>query len=201
MHFARLITGPVMTTRIALLLLALVAALPAYAVSPDAKASAKHAVKPADKKDVLYIDLKHGRILIKMRPDLAPKHVARMKELVALNYYNGLPWFRVIDGFMAQTGAPYGGGGSGQTIPAEINAGPVTRGAVFMSHGKDINSADSQFFILLADSPHIKGNFTYWGEVIAGMDVVDKIPKGNAWENGAVQFPDRIIKMGLLAEE
>jgi len=190
-----------MIPRIALVIFALFATLPATAAAPDAKAAAKQSVAPSDKKDVLFIDLNHGRILIKMRPDLAPKHVARIKELVGLRYYNGLPWFRVIDGFMAQTGSPYGGGGSGQTIPAEINAGPTTRGAVFMSHGKDINSADSQFFILLADSPHIKGNFTYWGEVISGMNVVDKIAKGNAWDNGSVPIPDRIIRMGLLADE
>ncbi len=191
----------VMRTRILLIFLALGMALPATAASPDAKVTAQQSVAPSDKKDVLFIDLKYGRILIKMHPELAPKHVARVKQLASQGFYNGLPWFRVIDGFMAQTGSPYGGGGSGQLIPAEINAGPTTRGAVFMSHGKDINSADSQFFILLADSPHIKGNFTYWGEVISGMNVVDQIPKGNAFENGAVPIPDRIIKMGLLSNE
>ena len=190
-----------MITKIAFLFLALFAALPATAASPDIKANAKQSVAPSDKENVIFIDLKSGRILIKMHPELAPKHVARIKQLVGQGYYNGLPWFRVIDGFMAQTGSPYGGGGSGQLIPAEINAGPTTRGAVFMSHGKDINSADSQFFILLADSPHIKGNFTYWGEVISGMNVVDLIPKGNAFENGAVTAPERIIKMGLLSAE
>ena len=188
--------------RIVLLFLALFAALPAYAASTDAKANAKQSVALSDRKDVLFIDLKYGRILIKMHPELAPKHVARIKQLVGQGFYNGLPWFRVIDGFMAQTGGPYGdSGGSGQTIPAEINSGRTTRGSVFMSHGKDINSADSQFFILLADSPHIKGHFTYWGEVISGMDVVDHIAKGNSWENGSVEIPDRIIKMGLLSNE
>ncbi len=190
-----------MITRIVFLFFALFAALPAAAASPDAKANAKHSVASSDKKDVLFIDLKFGRILIKMHPELAPQHVARIKQLAGLGYYNGLPWFRVIDGFMAQTGGPYGGGGSGQTIPAEINAGPMKRGGVFMSHGKDINSADSQFFILLADSPHIKGQFTYWGEVISGMDVVDQITTGNAFDNGRVEHPDRIMKMGLLSTE
>jgi peptidylprolyl isomerase len=190
-----------MMTRIVLLCLALFAALPAHAASTDAKASTKQSVVPSDKKDALFIDMKYGRILIKMRPELAPKHVARIKKLVGQGFYNGLPWFRVIEGFMAQTGSPYGGGGSGQTISAEINAGPTKRGGVFMSHGKDINSGDSQFFILFADSPHIKGNFTYWGDVISGMEVVDQIRKGNAWNNGAVDIADRILKMGLLSSE
>ncbi len=190
-----------MITRIVLLALALLAALPAYAASTDAKTTAKQLVAPSDKKDVVFIDMKYGRILIKMHPELAPKHVERIKQLVSQGFYNGLPWFRVIKGFMAQTGSPYGGGGSGQTIPAEINAGPTKRGGVFMSHGKDINSGDSQFFILFADSPHIKGNFTYWGEVISGMDVVDQIRKGNEGNNGAVDIADRILKMGLLSSE
>jgi len=188
--------------RIVLLFLALFAAVPAYAAAADAKAAAKQPAASPDKTDVLFIDLKFGRILIKMHPELAPMHVARIKQLAGQGFYNGLPWFRVIEGFMAQTGGPYRDrGGSGQTIPAEINDGPATRGAAFMSHGKDINSADSQFFILLADSPHIKGRFTYWGEVIAGMDVVDQIAKGNPWENGRVPAPDRIVKMGLLSDE
>ena len=190
-----------MTTKIVLFFLALLAALPAYAAPTDAKANAKQSVASSDKKDVLFIDLQFGRILIKMRPELAPKHVERIKQLVSQGFYNGLPWFRVIDGFMAQTGASYGNrGGSGQTIPAEINAGPLKRGSVFMSHGKDINSADSQFFILLGEAPHIKGNFTYWGEVISGMEVVDQIAKGDS-STGRVYRPDRIVKMGLLADE
>lgn len=187
-------------TRIVLFLLALFTALPAHAASTDAKANTKQSVTSSDKKDVLFIDLKYGRVLIKMHPELAPKHVARVKQLASQGYYNRMPWFRVIEGFMAQTGGPYGGGGSGQTIPAEINAGPTTRGAVFMSHGKDINSADSQFFILLADSPHIKGHFTYWGEVISGMNFVDKITTGDSL-TGNVEHPDRILKMGLLSSE
>ena len=193
--------GLPMITRIVLIFLALFAVLPAYAASTDAKANTKQSVASSDKRDVLFVDLKFGRILIKMHPELAPKHVARIKQLASQGFYNSLPWFRVIDGFMAQTGATYGGGGSGQTLPAEINSGPTTRGAVFMSHGKDINSGDSQFFILLADSPHIKGNFTYWGQVISGMNVVDQIRKGNTFDNGSVDIADRIIKMGLLSNE
>lgn len=194
-----------MTTNIVLLFLALFAAWPATAAPPEAKANARQSAQSSAQssvdENVVFIDMKYGRILIKMHPARAPKHVARIKQLVSQGFYNGLPWFRVIDGFMAQTGGPYGDrGGSGQTIPAEINAGPTTRGAVFMSHGKDINSGDSQFFILLADSPHIKGRFTYWGEVISGMDVVDKIAKGDSL-SGSVQRPDRIIKMGLLSDE
>lgn len=186
-----------MITRIALLFV-LFAVLPAYAASTDAKPNATQSAASSDKKEVLFIDVKYGRILIKMHPELAPKHIARIKQLVGYGFYDGLSWFRVIPGFMAQTGGPYDK--TGQTLSAEINAGPTTRGAVFMSHGKDINSADSQFFILLADSPHIKGNFTYWGEVISGMDVVDRIKTGNSL-NGSVDSPDKIIKMGLLSNE
>ena len=186
-----------MTTKIALLFLVLFAALPAHAASTDAKANAKQPGATADT-NVVFIELKYGRILIKMHPELAPKHIARIKELVGYGFYNGLSWFRVIPGFMAQTGGPYGK--TGQTIPAEVNSGRTTRGAVFMSRGKDINSADSQFFILLADSPHINGRFTYWGEVISGMDVVDQIKTGNSFD-GSVEGPDKIIKMGLFSNE
>ena len=187
-----------MTTRIVLLFFALFAALPAYAASTDAKANAKQSDESSDKTNVLFVELKYGRIIIKMHPELAPKHIARIKELVGYGFYNGLSWFRVIPGFMAQTGGAYGK--TRTTIPAEINAGRTTRGAVFMSRGKDMNSADSQFFILLADAPHIKGNFTYWGEVISGMDVVDQIKTGNSLD-GSVDSPDKIINMGLLSNE
>ncbi len=181
-----------MTTKIVLLFLALFAALPASAAS-----NAKQPVASSDT-NVVFIDLKYGRILIKMHPELAPKHIARIKQLVGYGFCDGLSWFRVIPGFMAQTGGAYDK--TGRTIPAEINSGRTTRGAVFMSHGKDINSADSQFFILLADSPHIKGNFTYWGEVISGMEVVDQIKTGNALD-GSVDSPDKIIKMGFPSNE
>jgi len=161
-----------------------------------------HAQEKLDLENTLYLDLEYGRVVIKMRPDLAPKHVARVKELTRQGFYDGLTWHRVIDGFMAQTGDPDGDGtgGSGQNIPAEFNAGKHTRGAVSMARASNINSADSQFFIVLADAPHLNGQYTYWGEVVSGMEFVDQIRKGNPAANGKVPYPDRIIRMQVAAD-
>ena len=156
----------------------------------------------ADPENTLIMELKNScKVTIDLRPELAPKTVARFKELTRKGFYNGVVFHRVIDGFMAQTGDPRGDGtgGSGQNINAEFNSGRHVRGALSMARSSNINSADSQFFILLADSPHIKGQFTYWGEVISGMDAVDHLAKGNTLD-GMVDNPDRILKMGLLAD-
>lgn len=152
--------------------------------------------------NTLYLDLEYGRVVIKMRPDLAPKHVARVKELTRQGFYDGLIFHRVIEGFMAQTGDPDGNGtgGSGQNIPAEFNAGIHTRGALSMARASNINSADSQFFIVLADAPHLNGQYTYWGEVVSGMEFVDQIRKGNPAANGKVPYPDRIVRMQVAAD-
>jgi peptidylprolyl isomerase len=171
------------------------------AVLPSASSLAQAQGKP-DLENTLYLDLDHGRVVIRLRPDLAPKHVARIKELVRQGFYDGLVWHRVIDGFMAQTGDPDGDGtgGSGTNIPAEFNAGKHVRGACSMARASNINSADSQFFIVLADSAHLDGQYTYWGEVIEGMDNVDKIRKGNPARNGQVPYPDRIVRMQVAAD-
>lgn len=155
-----------------------------------------------DLENTLYLDLDYGRVTIRLRPDLAPKHVARIKELTRQGFYDGLVWHRVIDGFMAQTGDPDGDGtgGSGTNIPAEFNSGKHVRGACSMARASNINSADSQFFIVLADSPHLDGQYTYWGEVVEGMDNVDKIRKGNPGRNGSVAYPDRIVRMQVAAD-
>lgn len=155
-----------------------------------------------DMENTIYLDLEYGRVTIKLRPDLAPKHVARVKELTRQGFYDGLIFHRVIDGFMAQTGDPKGDGtgGSGTNIPAEFNAGQHTRGAVSMARASNINSADSQFFIVLADSPHLNGQYTYWGEVTSGMEFVDQIRKGNPAANGKVPYPDRIVRMQVAAD-
>jgi len=155
-----------------------------------------------DMENTLYLDLEYGRVVIKMRPDLAPKHVARIKELTRQGFYDGLIFHRVIDGFMAQTGDPKGDGtgGSGTNIPAEFNAGQHTRGAAAMARASNINSADSQFFIVLADSPHLNGQYTYWGEVVSGMEFVDQIRKGNPAANGKVPYPDRIVRMQVASD-
>jgi peptidylprolyl isomerase len=152
--------------------------------------------------NTIYLDLEYGRVVIKLHPELAPKHVARVKELTRQGFYDGLTFHRVIDGFMAQTGDPDGDGtgGSGQNIPAEFNSGKHTRGAVSMARAANINSADSQFFIVLADAPHLNNQYTYWGEVVSGMEFVDQIRKGNPAANGKVPYPDRIIRMQVAAD-
>ncbi len=162
---------------------------------------AKAAENPLE--NTLYLDLKDGRVVIEMRPDLAPKHVARIKELVRKGYYNGLVFHRVIDGFMAQTGDPTGtgAGGSGQKIKAEFSKEPHMRGALSMARTNDPNSADSQFFICLAAANYLDGQYTYWGRVTKGMEFVDKIKKGDKANNGAiVGEPDKIVKMQVAAD-
>ncbi len=149
--------------------------------------------------NTLYMDLKDGRVVIQMRPDLAPKHVARIKELVNSGFYDGLTFHRVIDGFMAQTGDPKGNGtgGSGKYLPAEFSKAKHVRGTVSMARASDVNSADSQFFICLDDASWLNGQYTVWGEVVDGMEYVDMIKKGDPRNNGAVSDPDKIIKMSL----
>ncbi len=164
--------------------------------------AAKGAAAAGDLENTLYLDLKYGRVVIEMRPDLAPKHVARIKELVRQKFYDGSKFHRVIDGFMAQTGDPTGTGmgGSGKNIKAEFNNEPHVRGAVSMARASDPDSADSQFFIVLADSKFLDGQYTVWGKVTSGMEFVDQIKKGDANNNGAVSDPDTIITMRVAAD-
>ncbi|MDP9196281.1 MAG: peptidylprolyl isomerase [Pseudomonadota bacterium] len=152
--------------------------------------------------NTLYMQLKTGRVVIAMRPDLAPKHVARIKELVRQGFYDGLNFHRVIDGFMAQGGDPDGNGtgGSGKNLPAEFSREPHTRGAVSMARASSPDSADSQFFIVLADSNFLDGQYTVWGRVIEGMEHVDAIKKGDQRRNGEVTNPDKIIRMQVAAD-
>ena len=160
-----------------------------------------------DLENALYLDLEYGRVIIKMHHELAPRHVARVKELVREGFYDGIVFHRVIDGFMAQTGDPKGNGtgGSGTSIPAEFTptsnpAGKHVRGAVSMARSININSADSQFFIVLGDSDFLDGQYTYWGEVVSGMEFVDKIRKGDPNENGTVPYPDRIVRVQVASD-
>ena len=159
-------------------------------------------VGAADPENTLFLDLKDGRVVIELRPDLAPKHVARVKELTRQGFYNGLVFHRVIDGFMAQTGDPQGNGtgGSGQNIKAEFTKEPFDRGTVGAARARDPNSADSQFFICFAAAPFLNGQYTVWGKVVKGMEFVDKIKKGDANDNGAVANPDKIVKMQVAAD-
>jgi peptidylprolyl isomerase len=150
-----------------------------------------------DAENTLYIDLKDGRVVVKLRPDLAPKHVARIKELVRKGFYDGLIWHRVIPGFMAQGGDPdgTGTGGSGQNIPAEFTAEPFVRGTVGAARSQSPNSADSQFFICFADAQFLNGQYTVWGNVVSGMEFVDKIAVGEPPAN-----PDKIVKAQIAAD-
>ena len=151
--------------------------------------------------NTLYLDLKDGRVTIKMRPDLAPNHVARIKELVREGFYDGIVFHRVIDGFMAQTGDPTGTGtsGSGQNLNAEFSLENHKRGIVSMARAQLPDSADSQFFIVFDDASFLDNQYTVWGEVTDGMEYVDMIKKG-APGSGAVDDPDKIIKMQMAAD-
>lgn len=141
-------------------------------------------------KDTLILETTQGPVTIVMRPDLAPKHVARIKELVGQGFYDGIAFHRVIDGFMAQTGCPHGTGtgGSGQKLKAEFTREKHLRGVVSMARAQSPDSGDSQFFICLADAPWLDGQYTVWGKVAAGMENVDKIKRGEPVNN-----PDRIV--------
>jgi len=156
-----------------------------------------------DLENTLYLDLKDGRVIIDLRPDLAPKHVARIKELVRQGFYDGLTFHRVIEGFMAQGGDPEGTGrgGSGQNLPAEFSAEPFVRGVLGMARSSDPNSGDSQFFIMLAEAPNLNNQYTVWGKVSAGMEFVDNIKKGGRHNNGAISGePDKIIHMQVAVD-
>ncbi len=158
--------------------------------------------KAADPENTLYLDLAWGRVVIEMRPDLAPQHVARIKELVRKGFYDGTPFHRVIAGFMAQGGDPTGTGtgGSGVKLPAEFSGEHFTRGVVGMARSSSPNSADSQFFIMLGTTPSLDYKYTIWGKVIEGMEHVDKITKGSGSENGIVSRPDKIVRMRVAAD-
>ena len=150
-----------------------------------------------DPENTLYMDLAHGRVVIEMRPDLAPKHVARIKELTREGFYDGVAFHRVIDGFMAQGGDPTGtgSGGSGKKIPAEFSSEPHVRGICSMARTQDPNSADSQFFIVFDEATFLDRQYSVWGQVVSGMEFVDKIKRGEP-----VRDPDRIVKMRVAAD-
>lgn len=156
----------------------------------------------ADPENTLNLELKDGTVVIEMYPDKAPKHVARIKELVREGFYDGVVFHRVIDGFMAQTGDPTGtgSGGSGQKINAEFNDISHTRGVVSMARAASPNSADSQFFICFDDAKFLDGQYTAWGKVVSGMEYVDAIKKGDSGNNGSVTDPDKVISIKVAAD-
>jgi peptidylprolyl isomerase len=157
----------------------------------------------ADPQNTIFLDTKDGRIVIKLRPDIAPKHVEQIKALTKRGFYDGVVFHRVISGFMAQTGDPTGTGSGGSqlpNIPAEFTPTPFKRGTVGMARSSEPNSANSQFFIMFADGPSLDNKYTVFGEVVSGMDVVDKIKRGDPNANGRVAAPDKIVKMQLAAD-
>ena len=164
----------------------------------------QHHAAAVDTENLIYLDLKYGRVTIELYPDKAPNHVKRIKELVRAGFYDGVVFHRVIDGFMAQTGDPTGTGRGGSDKPdlkAEFNDIPHTEGVLSMARTADPNSANSQFFIMLALAPHLDGQYTVWGKVIDGMQYVHKIKKGRADRNGSVEHPDAIVKMRVAEDE
>lgn len=160
-------------------------------------------VLAASPDNTVHLDLKTGRVTIELRPDLAPKHVERFKQLIKEGFYNGLTFHRVITGFMAQTGDPLGNGTGGSEypdLPAEFtNAESFGRGTLGMARSQDPNSANSQFFIMFEAAPHLDGQYTIFGRVVDGMDHIDKIKKGQGG-NGEVSNPDKIVKMTLASD-
>ena len=156
-----------------------------------------------DAENTLILVTKHGKVVIRLRPDLAPKHVAQIETLVKRKFYDGIVFHRVIPGFMAQTGDPTGTGSGGSDLPdlkAEFSSEPFKRGTVGMARASDPDSANSQFFICFADASFLDGQYTVFGEVVSGMDVVDKIKAGTQENNGAVDNPDKIVTLRLAGE-
>ena len=155
-----------------------------------------------DPENTLYMDLEHGRVVIEMRPDLAPKHVEQIKRLTRSGFYDGVVFHRVIDGFMAQGGDPTGTGtgGSGNNLPAEFSNEPHVRGVTSMARTQDPNSADSQFFIMFAPAPHLDGQYTVWGKVTKGMEFVDELKRGDDRRGGVVADPDKIVRIQVAAD-
>jgi len=150
----------------------------------------------AETENTLWMDLAAGRVVIRLRPDLAPLHVARIRALAEEGFYDGIVFHRVIEGFMAQGGDPTGTGrgGSGQRLPAEFSDEPYLRGTCGMARSSDPNSADSQFFIMFDEGSFLNGQYTVWGEVIEGMEHVDAIARGEPPRN-----PDKILRMRAAA--
>lgn len=152
--------------------------------------------------ELLHLELDSGQVVIRLRPDLAPKHVERVKMLAAEGFYDGTPFHRVIEGFMAQGGDPTGTGTGGSThpnLPAEFSkSARFVRGTIGAARTGDPNSANCQFFIMFAPAPHLDGQYTIWGEVTQGMDLVDRLKRGEG-SGGTVRSPDRIKSLRLAA--
>jgi peptidylprolyl isomerase len=150
-----------------------------------------------DPENLLILETSHGKVVVAMRPELAPRHVSRIRELVREGFYDGVVFHRVIDGFMAQTGDPTGTGtgGSGVKLKAEFSKEPHVRGTVSMARSQSPDSGDSQFFICFEDAPWLNGQYTVWGTVVEGMQNIDKIKRGEPVTN-----PDQILSARIMAD-
>jgi peptidylprolyl isomerase len=160
----------------------------------------------ADLEDTIYMELPSGRVTIELRPDLAPGHVQRIKELAREGFYDGVPFHRVIEGFMAQGGDPTGTGTGGSPlpdVPAEFvpaSRARFLRGTCGMARAQNPNSANSQFFIMFAPAPFLDGQYTIWGRVVSGMEAVDRIKRGVGQSGTVPPPPDRIRRMRVAAD-
>jgi peptidylprolyl isomerase len=151
-----------------------------------------------DLENALYLELEHGRVVIKLLPDVAPNHVERVKTLTRQGFYDGIVFHRVIPGFMAQTGDPTGTGTGGSDLPdlkAEFSKLPFERGTIGAARTANPNSANSQWFICFGPTPHLNRQYTIWGQVIRGMDFVDKVAKGEP-----PATPDKIVSLKVAAD-
>jgi peptidylprolyl isomerase len=176
--------------------------LAALALAWALAAPAAAQTKP-DPENTVVLTTKTGPVTIRLRPELAPQHVERIKTLARQGFYDGVVFHRVIEGFMAQTGDPTGTGMGGSKLPdlpAEFSKEPFKRGTVGMARSRAPNSANSQFFICFDDASNLNGQYTVFGEVVSGMDNVDKIKKGDSAANGLVSGPDKIVSMKVLAD-
>ena len=175
----------------------LIAGVPLLAATPVL-------AQAADPENTLFIDLKDGRVTVRLRPDIAPLHVAQIKTLAKQHFYDGIVFHRVIAGFMAQTGDPTGTGMGGSKLPnvkAEFTQTPFRRGTLGMARSQSPDSANSQFFICFGDASFLNGQYTVFGEVVSGMDLVDKIKKGDQAQNGTVRDPDKMLKVRLATDK
>ena len=157
-----------------------------------------------DPENTLILELKDGPVVIALKPDIAPNHVARVKELTRKGFYDGVPFHRVIPGFMAQSGDPTGTGSGGSDLPdlkAEFSSATHRRGTVSAARSANPNSANSQFFICFDDAPWLDRQYSVWGEVVDGMDHVDAIKKGGEHNNGTITGePDRVLKARIESD-
>jgi peptidylprolyl isomerase len=180
----------------------LIASSAALAVAALKLAEPAVAQTPTDPENTIYLDLKQGRVVIRLLPDVAPKHVERIKTLARQGFYDGTPFHRVIEGFMAQGGDPTGSGTGGSNLPnlpLEASQRHFVRGVCGMARSSEPDSANCQFFIMFAPAPSLDGKYTIWGQVVSGMEYVDQIKRGSGG-SGMVAEPDRIVHMRVAAD-